>query len=162
MDGYTYSKESSGLMKDGDYEVVIERIERKVLTSGKEKLSIMFRVRSDVEQPYQNKCVFEDIWQEKENPQFFNRKRINQLLGTQDIKEGTTFATINKIIEAITGAYLIVHVGTVFDDYRGEDVNTVSYYKSSKHKPQKLCGVQPVKTPSGYSGLVINDEDLPF
>ena len=155
MSGYTYEKETVGLMKEGDYEVVVERIEKKTLTSGREKLSIMYRVRSDVEQTFKNKCLFEDIWQEKENPQFFNRKRINQLLGTQEIEDGTTFSSIEDIIDFVSGTYLRVHVGVVFNDYTGEDVNTVSYYKPSKHKPQKLIMKEPT------NGSII-DYDLPF
>lgn len=161
MSGYKYEKETVGLMKEGDYEVVVERIEKKILPSGREKLSIMYRVRSDVEQSYKNKCVFEDIWQEKDNPQFFNRRRINQLLGTQEIVDGTTFGSIDDVIDYIGGTYLIIHVGVVFNDYTGEDVNTVSYYKSSKNKPQALA--QPTPTPTPTTGGIIDDDDLlPF
>ena len=155
MSGYTYEKQNDGLMKDGDYEVTIEKIEKKILPSGKEKLSITYRVRSDVEQSYKNRCVFEDIWQEKENPHFFNRKRINQLLGTQEIEEGTSFGSIKDVINFLLGACLIVRVGTVFSDYHGEDINTVSYYKSSKFKPQKI-----VET--SKSSSIVDEDELPF
>lgn len=154
MSGYTYEKDNGALMKDGDYEVKVELIEKKILPSGKEKLSVRYRVRDDIEQSYKNRCIFEDIWQEKENPHFFNRKRINQLLGTQNIAEGTTFGSIVDVIDYLTGACLIVHVGTVFNDYSGEDVNTVSYYKSSKNKPQTIVQEPVVQ--------VIDDDSLPF
>lgn len=163
---YTYdASEVSGLIKEGDYEATIERMERKTLPSGKEKLSVMYRIRSDVAgQSYGNKCIFEDIWAERDNPDVFNRKRINQLLGTQEIEDGTTFETINDVIDFLVGGNLIIHVGVELDTYHGEDVNTVSYYKSSKIKPQKLG--QP-ETPKGVeekpvqSGT-IEDDDLPF
>ena len=166
---YTYdASENSGLVKEGDYEAVIERMERKTLPSGKEKLSIMYRIRSDVEgQSYGNKCIFEDIWEEKENPGVFNRRRLNQLLGTQEIEDGHAFETINDVIDFLLYGNLIIHVSVELDEYRGEDVNKVAYYRSSKVKPQKLGG--EVEKPlfekdeenPGPSGGVVGD-DLPF
>jgi len=155
MEQYIYEGvSSSNLMPEGDYEVIIERMNRQTLPSGKEKLSIMYRVRGDIEgQSYGNKCIFEDIWQEKENPKYFNRKRINQLRGTQNIEKGKVCATINDVINELLGARLILHIDIVFDDYRGEEVNRVAYYKSSKYKPQELIEDE---------GFVLDDDDLPF
>lgn len=154
-EGYTYKNESA-LIPDGDYEVKIDTIGVKILPSGKEKLSIMFRVRDDIDgQAYGNKCLFEDIWKEKESPEHFNRKRINQLLGTQEIKDGTVFDTINDVIDFLkSNNCLVAHVISIFDDYRGEDVNKISYYKASKHKPQSIVKKEEPK--------VIEDDDLPF
>ena len=153
---YTYEKTSS-LVKTGDYEARLEVMEVKTLPSGTEKLSLMWRIRDDIEgQSYGNKVLFEDIWREKESPEHFNRKRINQLLGTQkDIKEGEVFDNINKIIAYMVGRNAVIHVDNVFDDYRGEDVNKVSYYKSSNQLPKKLN----TKTNEDF---VVNDDDLPF
>ena len=157
MGQYTYSakENNSELIKEGDYEATIERIERKTLPSGKEKLSVMYRIRTDVEQQYKNKCVFEDIWAEKENPKVFNRKRINQLLGTQDVKDGTTFETINDVINLLINSDLIIHITIETDTYRGEDVNVIQYYKSSKAKPQSV----PMKQ-SGNLPVVEDDLQL--
>lgn len=159
---YTYdASERSGLVKEGDYEATIERMERKTLPSGKEKLSIMYRIRSDVEQAYGNKCIFEDIWEERANRGVFNRKRLNQLMGTQEIEDGTTFETINDVIDFLLGGNLIIHVCVELDEYYGEDVNKVSFYRSSKVKPQKLGEAKPVEEKPVQSGTV-EDDDLPF
>lgn len=168
MENYTYEKKSpSNLMPEGDYEVILERMDKKTLSSGKEKISIMYRVRGDIEgQSYGNKCLFEDIWQEKENPQFFNRKRLNQLLGTQEFEDGTVFGNINEVIKSLVGSRLIIHVKVDYDDYRDEDVNRVAYYKSSKHKPQKLGdlggGEKPVSEGFTVKRTFPDDEDFPF
>lgn len=158
MAGYTYEKQSSGLIKDGDYEVVLERMEKVTIPSGKEKLSLMFRIREIEGQQYCNRVVFEDIWKEKNSPEHFNRKRINQLLGTQDIKDGTVFETINDIIDYMVGSCLVVNVGTEFDDYHGEDKNVVKFYKSSQSKPKKVG--EPKQTPTPK--VIIDDDGLPF
>lgn len=166
---YTYdASELSGLVKEGDYEATIERMERKTLPSGKEKLSIMYRIRSDVEgQAYGNKCIFEDIWEEKDNPGVFNRRRLNQLMGTQEIEDGHTFETINDVIDFLLGGNLIIRVSVELDEYHGEDVNKVAFYRSSKIKPQKLGGeaddkkADVVKENPVQTGEVVGD-DLPF
>ena len=149
---YEYNKVES-LMAEGDYEARIEKMEVRVLPNGKEKLTIMYRIRDDIEQPYANKCVFEDIWKEKDSPEHFNRKRLNMLLGTQDVEEGKVFDGINEIINFLTGSCLIIHVKKVFEEYYGEDRNRVGWYKSSNNKPKSLVGTPIAK----------NDNDgLPF
>ena len=154
-ESYTYKNESS-LLPDGDYEARIDTIGIKVLPSGKEKLTIMYRLRDDIDgQPYGNKCIFEDIWKEKESPEHFNRKRINQLLGTQELKDGTVFNSIHEIMEFLKeNNCLVLHIIKIFDEYYGEDVNKVSYYKSSKFKPQVLG--------KDVQSNVVNDDELPF
>ena len=158
-DSYTYKNESS-LMPTGDYEVRLEEMGIAFLPSGKRKLAIRFRVRDDIEgQGYGNKCLFEDIWPEKENPNMFNRKRINQLLGTQDVKDGQVFNDIYAIMDFMkSNNCLIAHVITTFDEYKGEDVNKITYYKSSKNKPQVLGAKMAAPTPKEPD----DDEAFPF
>lgn len=159
---YTYNQsEALGgeLLPAGDYEATIERIERKTIpTSGKEKISIMYRVRGDVEQPCKNRVVFEDIWAEREHPEFFNRKRLNQLMGTQKIEDGHVFEGITEVIEFLNGANLQIHVAVEFDDYTGKDRNQVKWYRSSKANPQELGAAPVPATPA----IDVEDKDLPF
>ena len=183
---YKFDKNDAlgGLVKEGDYEAIIERMEVKTIPSGKNKLSVAFRIRDDVDQNYKNKWMFKDIWEEKENPGVFNRKQINQLLGTQTVTDGQEFASINDVIKFLENAPLIIHISIEFDDYRGEDVNTVSYFKKTKVVPQVIQGeedempqspvppmpdvntgdlpsVEPKKE-APQKGVVIGDDELPF
>lgn len=177
---YKYdASDVSGIVKEADYEAILERMERKTTPNGKNKLSVMWRIRNDVEQPYGNKCLFKDIWPEKDNPDVFNRRTINQLLGTQQIQDGTEFESINDIIKFLENAPMIIHVTVEFDEWRGEDVNSVAYFKKTKIVPQQVIQEQeeeepvvvqePVKPKQGKpapapanEGVVIGDDDLPF
>ena len=100
-ESYKYKNESQ-LLPDGDYEARIEKIEVKTLpTSGKDKLSIMYRIRDDIDdQVYGNKCVFEDIWREKESPEHFNRKRLKSQHINERIKTCliTTRISIKRLV----------------------------------------------------------------
>lgn len=145
---YTFTKsEDYGLIAEGEYEAIIESIVvTTVPTTGTEKIAIKFKIRNDLEQEFKGRILFEDIWKEKENPQFFNRKRLNQLMGTQDVKDGQVFQTVDNIVEFLNGAKLIVVVKKEMDTYRNKEVNRIAYYKSSKVKPQKF----------------VEDKELPF
>jgi hypothetical protein len=147
---YTFTN-TSGLIKEGEYEVILEKAEIKKLLSGKEKIGIQFRIRTDVEQEGKNRIIFEDIWKEKDNPQFFNRRRLNLLLATQKIENGKTFDTIAELLKFLTGSMLVVKVAVEHDEYRNEEVNKIVYYRSSKAKPQEVAKPKIAK-----------DEDLPF
>jgi hypothetical protein len=153
---YTYQKTNiETLMPEGDYEAKIENAELKTLPTGTQKLMITYRIRQDVEQMFKNKVMWEDIWREKANPEVFNRKRINQLLGTQDLEEGTVFNSIDDIIKFLKGKNLIVHVVETFDEYDQKKKNIVAWYKSSKVESM------PEPEPE-YKEEVVQDDDLPF
>lgn len=167
---YIYDEaDANGLVKNGDYEAIIERMEVKTLPSGRNKLSVAFRIRDDVDQAYKNKWMFKDIWESKEEPGIFNRKQISQLLGTQNTEDGQVFDDINKVISYLEGCPLIIHITSEFDDYRGENVNTISYYKKTKIVPKTVNAFEDDEVENATSspavakeGIVIGDDDLPF
>lgn len=165
MPAYAYSAAESGETKfeplpEGDYEVTAEKVELRTLKSGKIKVSLQLRVRSDVEQEGKGRVIFDDVWKEKDNPEYFNRKRINMLLGTQDVKDGTVFDTIQDVMLALQGAHMVAHVTQEFDDFRGETINRVKWYRSSNVKPQTLGAAPAAPATSGVAD--IDEEDLPF
>lgn len=163
---YKYdSSDANGLVKVGEYEALIESLEVRTTQNGKNKLTVKFRIRSDVEQAYRNKIMFKDIWEDKEEPDKFNVKQINRLLSTQpDIQNGQEFENINKIIEFLTGKALIIHIAVEFDDYHGVDINTIDYYKKSKiGAPESL--LQSVGQKPSIEEVkkdIISTDDLPF
>jgi hypothetical protein len=141
------------LIKEGEYEVAVKDIKLASTPSGKEKIAIQFQIRTDVEQEHKNRILFEDIWKEKENPMFFNRRRLNQLLGTQKIDDGTSFADVNSVLDFLRNATLVVKVTREFDEYRKADVNRILYYRSSKALAKKI---------EQAKARDVKDEDLPF
>lgn len=165
---YTYEKVENELLQEGDYEVEIADFAKKeVPTTRTEKISVSYRIRDDVEQNGKNRYVFEDIWKEKENLQFFNRKRLNKLLGTQTIEDGHVFESIEDIGNFLKGAFLIVHVVKEMDEYRGEEINRVAYYKPTKQGAQSLTPApkkeaKTAKKESIVEDIDVVDDELPF
>jgi hypothetical protein len=160
---YTFEKrpDQYSLIVEGEYEVTLELISEASTMSGKKKLDIAFRIRQDVEQEHQNRVIYEAIWQEKDT-NYYNRKRLNQLLGSQEVTDGTTFNSIQEIIDTLKNAKLRVKVIVAFDDYKKTDVNKIAYY-SKTQKPNKKLGDITVKdTKQATNKPQLNDDDLPF
>lgn len=135
--GYVYENDF-GVVKGGEYEAVIEKIEQRTTPNGKEKLAITYSIRDDIDQDYKNRKLFEDIWKEKDNPDYYNRRRLNQLIGTQGVEKGTQFNTIEDIISLLVGAKIRLVVATQINEYNGEEENKISYYKPTKFKDKQV------------------------
>lgn len=153
---YTYNEEKEfKLLNEGDYECILESMEETTIpTTGTQKLSLKWKVRDDVEQEGKGRTVFEDIWKEKENKQYYNQKRINRLLGAVgNVQEGQEFAGIDDVIKHCVGAYVICHIAVEHDTFNDKDVNRVKYYKSSENKPKEIGSPELTQVP---------DDDLPF
>ena len=150
--GYTYNAENN-VKKEGVYECFIEKMEQGETPSGVKRVNITFRIRSDVEQDYKGAVIYDTIWREKDNAEFYDRKKINRLLGTQKVKEGTSYESIDAIIKFLAGAKLQVNLGVRFSEYSGKDENYVKYYGSSKVAEQSFTTNDTIE---------VNEEDLPF
>lgn len=157
---YTFKKDEaseSELLPEGDYEVSLEKAEFKESpTSRRKKIGLMFRVRSDVEQSCKNRVLFDDIWTDKETNSIYDNKKINRIMGTQDIPDGKEWKTIQDVVNDMVGIYLIAHVAIKHDDYNKKDVNAITYYKETKHKAQTL------PNSGNLTALDIDEDDIPF
>ena len=161
--GYTYEASQKdgeyALIKDGEYELSIEKIETKILESGSKKVAIQFRVREDVEQASQKRVIFEDIWKERETI-YYNRKRLNQLIGTQKVEDGKSFADIDEIMDMLRGANVRAKIVVKYDDYHEKDINSIAYYMSTKEGAQEL-GAKTTNE-KGVPTIDVAEDDLPF
>lgn len=145
----------SELLPEGDYEVTLEKAEfKETPTSRRKKIGLSYRVRSDVEQPCKNRVLFDDIWTDKETNSIYDNKKINRIMGTQNIADGKEWTTIQDVVKDMLGINLIAHVAVKHDDYNNKDVNAITYYKESKHKPQTLG--------NNATAIDIDEDDIPF
>lgn len=117
----------------GEYEVYIEKMRLQETPNNKKKVAIQFRIRSDVDQAFQNRVLFEDLWQEKDSG-LYNTNRLNKILNTQPIEDGKTFENIEEIITFLEDKPLMIGVYISFDEYLQEDVNKISYFKAAEHE----------------------------
>ena len=141
----------NSLIPEGEYEVQIERMTEGETPSGKKKLDLMFRFRSiEGQEKVASRVLFDTIWKERET-EFYNRRRLNMLMGTQHFEDGKTFGSIQEVITELVGSFLQIKVVIAYDDYRKEDVNKIAYYMSSQEKPKQVT-----------KKVEVSEEDLPF
>jgi len=151
----------TNLVDEGDYEVIL-KAEKKTLSTGKEKLSLDFKIRSDVEQKFANKHIFDDAWQDKDNPYWFDLLKLNKLIKTQKGLPNykIDFKSVDECILFLNGIACIISVTKEFDEYTGQDRNRVKYlsYRPSNHP------IVAAPTPAVESAPVdaIDDDPLPF
>ena len=165
--GYSYTRGESSydLIEEGDYEVEIEKASVRQTPNGKENISVQFRIRSDVEQKFQNRVVFDSIWRDKENPNLFNQKKMFRILDAcKDIPDTIEFETVDDYIKLITGEKLIIHVSIDDDEWNGQVTqrNGIPYMMPTKH-PDKVLGAIKVEAPKdNVETIAVESDDLPF
>lgn len=169
---YEFSnKDEYELLPEGDYEVVLDTAEIKRTADGSKRyISCSFSIRTDVEQPGKGRKVFDSIWQDKDNPEQFDHKKLQKLLLVQGPNGKYTFADEDEVVQFINGLNMIIHIEKREpDEYSSEARNQVKYlsYKPSKAQPKTLGakdeGVAYVKEVLGDNVNIVEDsDDLPF
>ena len=127
---YTYKKESDfELIPNGKYECQIEKAEfKETPTNHRKKIALTIKIRSDVEQNFQGRLIFDDIWTSKDDGITYDGHKINRILGTQEIAEGTVFDTIQDVVNAMVGSYLVCDIRIKHDDYQDNEINFIHHY----------------------------------
>lgn len=141
-------------IKDGEYEVEIESAEEtEIPTTHTPKLKFVYTIRSDVEQDFQGRKIFED-WFKMKDTHDYNKKRLRQIIWATKRAEPTqTFATLKEVLDFLVGKQVVVNVKNEDDSYNGITRTrlNVKFYKESLHKPQTL-----------NTQVDLNDDELPF
>lgn len=129
------------LKPEGDYEVIIDTAEVARTQSGKDKINIVYVIRNDVQQAYQNGLIFDSIWKKKkpnEDDQSIGGYNFGQLMAIADaakLPDGKEYAGLDDFLAELRGKPLRVHL--YHDDY-----NDKWYEKIDRHEPTTLTAVK--------------------
>ena len=131
----------NSLKPEGDYEVIIGTAEVARTQSGKDKINIVYVIRNDVQQAYQNGLIFDSIWKKKEpneDDQSIGGYNFGQLMAIADaakLQDGKEYAGLDDFLAVLRGKPLRVHL--YHDDY-----NDKWYEKIDRHEPTTLTAVK--------------------
>lgn len=171
---YTYE-----LISEGPHECVISSAGLATTQRGTEYIKLNLAVRNDIESPNKNRVIFDNLWLSEKARQYSERK-MGAILSANDFTEGRKFETDNDWCGAVLGLPIIAVVKHKYDDYRGENVAYVSYYKRTEQPDVKhawkngapvpaLNGMPagiptgiPAGIPAGFTAVTIDEDDLPF
>ena len=137
------------LIDAGDYEVVLKISKRSTKDGKGTYLNLDFMIRDDVEQKFQKQHVFEKAFQDLVNEQWFDTKKLANILVTQQHREDykKEWDSCDELILWLNDSTLKITVEKIFDDYRNEEVNRV---KMHSYKPTTFGPyVKPEKTKNG-------------
>jgi len=131
------------LLKDGEYEMMIMDSKHGITEGGSEYIELSLKVRDDIEQESQNEYLTERIYKSKETGEYSVR-RINNICKSAGIPENSEFEDEEDLGRNLLACLVIAVVKIQFDDYRGEDINRIAYYKPTKIPLQNLKEPTPL------------------
>lgn len=170
LEDYAGKKEFP-VIDGGDYEVVLTATITTNKAGTGDYLNLGFKIRDDVEQKFNDghAYVFEKLFRDKQNPEWFDLTKSGSILVTQKGKAGykTKFDEVEEFVQYINGINLVITVEKVYDEYFQKEVNQVKYLS---YKPSKLGNYAPpvkdnggeVKEGGNIEKLNIPDSDIPF
>lgn len=158
-------KEEFSPIPNGEYEVVLEKAERRTSNSGTTYINCSFKIRNDVNQQCQGRTIFDIIFQDKERIGQFDHKKLGSIIRTQGPNGKYSFADDDELIQYINGLPMRITIEVKEPDaYHTEIYNQVKYrsYKPSNAGPKSLdAGVEEMKEKFGEV-FDVSAEDLPF
>lgn len=158
------------LKPEGDYEVVIDNAEVATTRNGKENIRLVYVIRDDVNQKYQNGLIFHSIWKKSQGYQNdsdmsiggFNYAQLMTVVKAARLPDGKEYATLDELLGELKGKLLRVHL---FHD----DFNDKYYEKVDRHMPteypqnkrsSRTAAPKPEAAPVAAESS--NDDDYPF
>ncbi|SDI40505.1 DUF669 domain-containing protein [Dolosicoccus paucivorans] len=144
---------------EGEYEVIIHKVEERVSQTGNRGLSIRLDIRRDLKQvpelaetngKYAGRVVFDNRWQSNGK---YNTEHFMYLLQAVGVPEGTEIKSMNDLYQAIEGKPVRVFIKKEYSEYRKEEENSIAPWA---YNPTRFSNVQVESNP------FVTEEDLPF
>lgn len=173
LEDYAGQKEFP-VVDGGTYEMVISAKVQPTKDNTSDYLNIGFKIRDDIDQKFAGSYVFEKLFRDKNNPEWYDLTKSGNILVTQKGKPGykTKFDEVAEFVQYINGITLVVTVEKAYDDYFQKEVNSIKYlsYKPSQLGPyvDPKANGNDAKPAEGeikaknVEKLEIPDSELPF
>jgi Lhr-like helicase len=155
---YDVAQPGNGLMKEGDYELVVKQAIETATKGGAIYAQITLIIRNDVEQQYKNKYIFHSMFKVKAT-QEYHPGITSSMCKALGIPNGTKFADYNALLENLNGK--IARVTIKHEEYNGETKEKVKYWNETKFPECKHVFKTKEQT-SGAMFLDVVTDDLPF
>lgn len=188
--GFTndFSKaQQGGLKPEGDYEVLIVKVEERKTKGGTVHINMNLVIRNDVKQGYQNGYLFHTLWKRKEPTEAdmqvngYGFGQIMALGKAAGLPNGKNYESLADFMQELIGKPVRAHV--VHDEYNGDKREAIAWFNPTDHPEVKhvMKKKRPDVNPDGYASAVQqttyanapaaqaaaaqtapDDEDLPF
>lgn len=125
--------EGQSQIKDGEYEVVVNRASEGATPGGAEYIEFDLIIRNDIQQAHQNMHIFHKIWKEKATGKY-NMKTFNTVGKACNLQGGKQYKSLQELLDDFYRKTAIVNVKNETSEYAGktyENIN-VKFWKESK------------------------------
>lgn len=147
-----YSKaQEFASIKDGTYEVSIDKAAQDATKGGADFLNIQFRIRKDFQQDFQNNIIFHRIFAKKEDGKY-PAGAIMTLAKAAGIPDGTQYKDLDDYLGQLLGKCLKVTVKNEKSEYQGKT------YENLNVKRMEKSDIVPLADPT----LAVTEDSLPF
>ena len=166
--GKVEKKNSYEPIPQGYYEMNIKSVSKDATKGGTEYLSIVLRVRDDLDQAlpetngkYHNRIVFAKVWKDKQTDYTqYKQSDLTFITVAAGYEPGTKFDTFEQFTDALTGKNVRVQVVIDEDTYQGKTTKRNQVWASGFEPTQFPTQAQP--QPQAQPQAQVNDNDLPF
>lgn len=147
-----YSKaQEFASIKDGTYEVSIDKATQDATKGGADFLNIQFRIRKDFQQDFQNNIIFHRLFAKKEDGKYPVGSIMN-LAKAAGIPDGTQYKDLDDYLSQLLGKCLKVTVKNEKSEWQGKT------YENLNVKRMEKSDIVPLADPS----LAVTEDSLPF
>lgn len=157
-------KQDFGLIDEGRYEVIIDKVEKKISKNGNKYLNVRFNIREDIEQPFKRRKLFYTIMG-ADNRLGYDFNKVNKIILTQKNQPTfkTTFQETDEVLQYLFGLRLSLVVETTFDSNRGNDINIIDETSFSEPNDNIFKKVaQQASTNVSNLPDDVDEDDIPF
>lgn len=152
--------DSGSLLPEGEYEVTIIKAElRYTKTNNVPNISLDMVIREDVQQMNQRRHIFDSLFKSRETG-MYNMQRIQSICKCAGLPEGDEYPDEYALCNMLMMRNIRIVVKQMMDDYKGEKVAKVHYYKP----PQDASTAASPAPAASNHGMeeVEPEDDLPF
>lgn len=159
--------ERNDLIPEGEYECRIERAMETATDRGTPYLSIVLRVRQDVDQPQGNRMIYHALWPKKTpdtaDAAFagYSAKQILALSEAAGLPAGRNYNGFEEWCEDLVGR--LVRVTVYHDNYNGSTNARVRWVNETRCPDEAAAAsAATAPAPGGYKPMPEDDDDVPF
>lgn len=151
---FSQAQQNSDLKPEGDYEVIIVKIEERATPNGKLGLNLSMVIRNDVEQSYKNGYIFHTLWKRREpttadmQVNGYGFGQIMALGKAVSLPDGKDYADLGEFLGDVAKRPLRVHL--THETYQNVKRERVSYMEPT-HFPEVRHVMKAAQTSGGYA-----------
>lgn len=157
----------TGGIKDGTYEVFVNKAFEDATPGGSEYINIDLVVRNDVDQQYKNAHVFPKVWKSKKDGKY-NEGMIMAIAQSLQLQDGKQYNGLDELLADFILKPVKVTVKNETSEYNGKTYENVNVKRWEKTDVQGVLnhqfkkGDEPSFGRAPSATVELQEDDLPF